>query len=99
MNSLLGNMQAPAGQGLLNQSAQPMQAAPQQGGTDPKQLAMMLAQSPTPDTVQKIISQIQGNPSQDSEKWVQVLAHYANDPKTLSMISQEVLKNAGGNAG
>jgi hypothetical protein len=101
-NQLFAGGQAPQGGGLLGMMAggQPPQATPQsqQGGADPKQMAMMLAQSPTPDTVQKVIAQIRASNVPDGDKWIQVLTQYANDPKTLAMISQEVMKTAGGNA-
>lgn len=105
MGGMLGNLQG--GQGAPMQGAMPpqqqgmqqAQAAPQQGGgQQAMQMAQMLAQSPTPETVGMIIKQLQGSQVPDADKWVQVLTQYANDPQTLSMISQEVLKTAGGNA-
>lgn len=83
---------APSGMGLLGSfyGGQAAQAA----SADPKQMAMMLAQSPTPDTVQKLIAQIKGSNAPDGEKWIQVLSHFANSPNELKQIAQEVMKNA-----
>ena len=100
MGGMLGNLQG--GQGTpMSQGAMPpqQQAAPQQGGSpQAMQMAQMLAQSPTPETVGMIVKQLQGSQLPDADKWAQVLTQYANDPQTLNMISQEVLKTAGGNA-
>jgi len=85
MDTLFGSPQAPEG-GLLGMMQQ---------STDPKQLASMLAQSPTPQTVQKIIAQIQAAKIPDADVWAKVLMQAANDPQKLMMISQEVMKNAG----
>ena len=77
--------QAMPGRGLLNMKKESM---------DPIKLASMLMQSPTPQTVQKIVSQLHAAKLPDADKWMQVLSHYANDPKTLVTIAQEVMRNA-----
>lgn len=65
----------------------------QKESESPIKLASMLMQNPTPQAVQKIVLQLRAAKLPDADKWIQVLSHYANDPKTLVTIAQEVMKN------
>lgn len=75
----MGGMQAP-------------QAAQQgQGGDVAKQLATMLMQSPTPETVNAIIKQLQSSQMPDADKWAQFLPTIANNPEQLKQVATMVL--------
>jgi hypothetical protein len=86
--------------GLLDNMSAPQQA-PQQGGLlaqqEPqgndagKQLATMLMQSPTPETVGAIIKQLQGSQIPDADKWTQFLPTIANDPDKLKQVASMIL--------
>jgi hypothetical protein len=62
-----------------------------QGNDAGKQLATMLMQSPTPETVGAIIKQLQGSQIPDADKWTQFLPTIANDPDKLKQVASMIL--------
>jgi hypothetical protein len=70
---------------------QATQSTQNQGGDMAKQLATMLMQSPTPETVSTIIKQLQGSQMPDADKWTQFLPTIANNPEQLKQVATMVL--------
>ena len=93
--------------GLLNQAA-PEQAAPQMGGllgqsaapqggdiAQAKQMAMMLSQSTTPETAQKIIQELTEHPSEGAQQLVQALTQGIENPESLQKIAAMMIQRIG----
>lgn len=99
-------------QGILGAMAQPQQpqaqqpgllgamgaGTPQQGAPNPqaRQMAMSLAQNPTPAMVQQIIQQLHQSGSPEAPQYEQVLRGLGNDPTAIKQFADQMVQQLGG---
>jgi hypothetical protein len=70
--------------------------APQGGSPQGIQMAMQLAQNPTPQMAQQIIQQLHqmGNP--EAKQFEQMLTQVMNNPQALKQLADSVVQKLGG---
>jgi hypothetical protein len=91
---LLDNMNAPQPTqgGLL---ATPTEQTPQ-GNDAGKQLATMLMQSPTPETVQMVVGKLMQKGTPEAQQMAEVLTQIQSNPEGLTKIAQAIMQNLQG---
>ena len=104
MGGMLGNLQggqgAPMSQGAMppqQQGMQQAQAAPQQGGSQQAmQMAQMLAQSPTPETVQMVVGELMKKGTPEAQQIADVLMQVQSSPESVTKVAQAIMQQMQG---
>lgn len=98
MGGMLGNLQG--GQGApMSQGAMPQQqqAAPQQGGSpQAMQMAQMLAQNPTPETVQMVVGELMKKGTPEAQQIADVLMQVQSSPESVTKVAQAIMQQIQG---
>ena len=98
MGGMLGNLQG--GQGApMSQGAMPQQqqAAPQQGGSpQAMQMAQMLAQNPTPETVQMVVGELMKKGTPEAQQIADVLMQVQSSPESVTKVAQAIMQQMQG---
>ena len=101
---LLDNMQQPQQQmgGLLGgqPQAMPPQGMPTQGAPPQQssglQMAMQLAQNPTPEMAKQIIQKLQESGNRESGQFEQMISKVIGDPQKLKQLADAIVQKLSG---
>lgn len=99
MGGLLGNLPGAGGSQMQTPTAQgmPQGAAPQQGGSpQAMQMAQMLTQSPTPQTVQMVVAELMKKGTPEAKQIADVLTQVQSSPEGIAKVAQAIMQHMQG---
>ena len=94
MGGMLGSM--PGGAPVQQPPAQGMPQQTQGGSPQAMQMARMLAQSPTPETVQMVVGELMKKGTPEAKQIADVLTQVQSSPEGIAKVAQAIMQQMQG---